>query len=578
MPADRRGPRPAAGAVAEADLPDGWRELLAFRYGHAARSVLAARRRAPRAGRPIVPGQPDLLAEAAIAARLEQARSVADVLLRRTRLGLVAAPQLRTADSVAPVAERHGGRARMGRPARAAGGGGLAGGGFRRGDRRGRGLIPAPGGYPAAAMAERLKELHLADLHARAAELAVPRYRMLRRDELVAEITERGGDAGAEPEEAPEPKEPPERRREAKPERERLEDTETEDVVGVLEVTPQRYGFLRFGGLEAQPDDVYVSASQIRRCELRSGDEVGGPARAPRRGERHRALVHVDRVNGGEPPTEERRAFEDLTPVLPKRRVALGESPDVLARAVDLLTPLALGQRVLVTAAPRSGRTTLLRALAAALAAQEGLELIVLLIDERPEEATAWREALPDSEVVSATAELRPEDQVRVAELALERARRLAESGTDTCLVVDSLSRLAVASSSAGGRGSDVAEVKSLFGSGRELSEDSAGSLTVIATVVDGAEDDGAAERAVVTTESSLIALDPELAAAGVFPALRVSDSRVSNEDELRDANELDAIRRLRSLLADLDPAEAAKLVRERIEGSASNAELLSSL
>jgi transcription termination factor Rho len=102
--------------------------------------------------------------------------------------------------------------------------------------------------------------------------------------------------------------------------------------------------------------------------------------------------------------------------------------------------------------------------------------------------------------------------------------------------------------------------------------------LTVIATVVDGAEDDGAAERAVVTTESSLIALDPELAAAGVFPALRVSDSRVSNEDELRDANELDAIRRLRSLLADLDPAEAAKLVRERIEGSASNAELLSSL
>ena len=109
---------------------------------------------------------------------------------------------------------------------------------------------------------------------------------MLRRDELVAEITERGGDVGAEPEEAPEPKEPPERRREAKPERERLEDTETEDVVGVLEVTPQRYGFLRFGGLEAQPDDVYVSASQIRRCELRSGDEVGGPARAPRRGER----------------------------------------------------------------------------------------------------------------------------------------------------------------------------------------------------------------------------------------------------------------------------------------------------
>jgi transcription termination factor Rho len=429
-------------------------------------------------------------------------------------------------------------------------------------------------------MAEKLKDLHIADLHARAAELGVPRYRMLRRDELVAEIIERDGDVAAEPEEAPEPKERPARRREAKPERERLEDAETEDVEGVLEVTPQRYGFLRFGGLEAQTDDVYVSASQIRRCELRSGDEVAGPARAPRRGERHRALVHVDRVNGGEPPTEERPAFDDLTPVLPKRRVSLAESSDVLARAVDLLTPLALGQRVLVKAAPRSGRTTLLRALAGAIAAQEGLELIVLLIDERPEEATAWREALPESEVVSATADLPPEDQVRVAELALERARRLAESGRDACLVVDSLSRLAVASSSVGGRGraSDVAEVKSIFGSGRELSEDSAGSLTVIATVVEGAEDDGAAERAVVTTESALIVLDPDLAAAGVFPALRVADSRVSNEDQLRDADELDAIRRLRSLLADLDPAEAAKLLRERIEGSASNAELLKSV
>jgi transcription termination factor Rho len=428
-------------------------------------------------------------------------------------------------------------------------------------------------------MAERLEDLHLADLHARAAELGVPRYRMLRRDQLVAEISERDGGAPAESQEKPERGERAERRREPK-ERERLEDAETEDVVGVLEITPQRYGFLRFGGLEAEPDDVYVSASQIRRCELRSGDEVEGPARAPRRGERHRALVHVDRVNGADPPTEERPGFDDLTAVLPKRRVALGESSDVLTRAVDLLTPLALGQRVLVTAAPRSGRTTLLRALAAAIAAQEGLELIVLLIDERPEEATAWREVLPESEVVSATAELPPEDQVRVAELALERARRLAESGTDICLVVDSLSRLAVASGSAGGRGrgSDVAEVKSLFGSGRELGEDSAGSMTVIATVVEGAEDDGAAERAVVTTESSLIALDPELAAAGVFPALRVADSRTSNEDELRDAAELDAIRRLRSLLADLDPVEAAKLLRERIEGSASNAELLSSL
>lgn len=430
-------------------------------------------------------------------------------------------------------------------------------------------------------MAEKLQDLHLADLHARAAELEIPRFRLLRRDQLVAEIQERDGEQAdpAAAEETPTEKAAaPES--EEKRDRERLEEAETEDVTGVLEVTPQRYGFLRFGGLDAQADDVYVSASQIRRCELRSGDQVAGPARAPRRGERHRALVHVDRVNGGEPPTDERPAFESLTPVLPKRRVALGEASDGLTRAIDLLTPLALGQRVLVMAAPRSGRTTLLRSIAGAITGQEGLELIVLLIDERPEEATAWRDALPASEVVSATSDLPPEDQVRVAELALERGRRLAEQGRDAILIVDSLSRLAVAAGSAAGRGaaSDVTDVKALFGSGRELAEDGAGSMTVVATVVKGAEDDGAAERAVVTTESSLITLDAELAAAGVFPALRVGECRVSNEDELREADELAAIRRLRSLLTDLDPVEAARLLRERIEGSASNAELLASL
>jgi transcription termination factor Rho len=413
-------------------------------------------------------------------------------------------------------------------------------------------------------MAQRLEGLHLADLHERAASLGIPRYRLLRREQLIAEIDGRDGESQQEE---------PER------ERESLEEAETTDVAGVLEVTPQRYGFLRFHGLEAQPDDVYVSASQIRRCELRSGDEVSGPARAPRRGERHRALVHVDRVNGGEPSSDGRPAFESLTPVLPKRRLSLGDSSDVLTRAVDLLTPLALGQRVLVMSAPRSGRTSLLRGLSTAIEGREGIELVVVLIDERPEEATAWREALPKSEVATATADLAPEDQVRVAELGAERARRLAEAGTDAVLVVDSLSRLAVASASVSGRrGTDVAEVKSLFGSGRELAEEGAGSLTVIATVVDGAEDDGAAERAVVTTESSLITLDARLAAAGVFPALRAGECRISNEDQLRDPDELAAIRRLRSLLADLDPAEAANLLRERIEGSASNAELLQSL
>jgi transcription termination factor Rho len=411
-----------------------------------------------------------------------------------------------------------------------------------------------------------LSELHLADLHARAAELAIEDYRMLSRDELIAAIADQAdGDEAAvegtalEPEAEAGPAEEPER------------DAPTEEVSGVLELTRQRYGFLRLSGLEPGPEDVYISASQVRRCELRPGDEVGGPARPPRRGERHRALVHVDSVNGGEPQPEERPEFDSLAPVQPERRLALdGERDDVLLRAVDLLTPLALGQRVLVRAAPRSGRTTLLRSIArAAAAAGSDLHVVVLLIDERPEEATVWREALPGAELAIATADLAPGDQVRVSELALERSRRLAERGVDVILICDSLSRLAAAAG-------DPGEVKRLFGSGRNLA--GGGSLTVVATVVADSADEGEAERAVITTESSLVTLDPELAATGVFPALRPSECRISNEDQLRSADELDAVRRLRGLLAELEPADAARLLRERIEATATNAELLSGI
>ena len=457
-----------------------------------------------------------------------------------------------------------------------------------------------------------LSELHLAELRSRAAKAGIERFRLLRREELIAALEAGdGGGAVAEPEgkpaersrsgeaiEAPMPDpEATERAEEAdteEPDTDELpvtgslvgeegaepveidaegprdrEEESTVMVSGVLELTRQRFGFLRLSGLDPDPDDVYISASQVRRCELRPGDHVAGPARQPRRGERHRALVHVDEVNGAEPLAEERPDFDALAPVLPERRLALdSDRADVLVRAVDLLAPLALGQRVLVSAAPRSGRTTLLRGIARAAAA-EGLRPIVLLVDERPEEATAWREAVPDAEFAIATAELAPRDQVHVAELALERARRLAESGDDAVLLCDSLSRLAFASGDAG-------EVKRLFGSGRNLA--GGGSLTVVATVVANGRDEGEAERAVATTESSRVTLDADLAADGVVPAIVPSECRVSNEDELRDRDELDAARRLRSLLADLEPAEAARLLRERIEGSASNAELLRSL
>jgi transcription termination factor Rho len=417
----------------------------------------------------------------------------------------------------------------------------------------------------------------LAELHDLAAGTGVPRYRMLARDELIEELLVRGADDGGE-----EAEEPPRRRRsrrrsggagerEREPEatsRPAAPEEATETVSGVLEVVSQGHGYLRVDGLEPRPGDVYVSASQIRRCELRPGDEVSGPAREPRRGERHPALVRVEAVNGAEATEERGTGFDDMTPIAPHRRLPLATAADdVLVRAADLLAPLAYGQRVLVRSAPRSGRTTLLRGLVRAIAAGGGPAVVVLLVDERPEEVTEWRRSAPGAEIVAATADLEPAEQARHAELALERAKRRVEAGEDVVLLIDSLTRLALASG-------DAAAVKPVFGAGRELEEEGSGSLTVIATALAGGEEDPAL-AAVETTENATVTLDPALAAAGIVPAIDASRSSASGEEGLRSEAEQDAARRLREELRGLEPADAAARLRERIEASASNEELL---
>jgi transcription termination factor Rho len=444
-----------------------------------------------------------------------------------------------------------------------------------------------------------LKKLPLAELHARAAELGVPRYRMLRREELIEELQARDGDEAAseraepeaeaekeakparsrrrrkpkpsdEPEDEAEPEEEDEPEGEPEPEEGR---TDEEEVSGILDVVPAGHGFLRLQGLEPDPDDVYISASQIRRCELRPGDEVSGPARPPRRGERHRALVRVDKANGEEPGEERTDGFDALTPIAPHRRIPLApDSDDVLTRAVDLIAPLAYGQRVLVVSEPHSGRTTLLRGLVRSLgAADPAPGVIVLLVDERPEEVTEWKRRAEGVEIAAAAADLDAEDQVRHAELALARAKRRAEAGEDVVVVVDSLTRLGVAYR-------DPIAVKPLFGAGRELEEDGSGSLTVIATVLRGTEDGEVAIEGVETTENATIVLDAGLARAGVVPALDVHASGTVGEETLREPDELEAVRRLRDELPEDDPRAAAEQLAERIRSSASNAELLSSL
>jgi transcription termination factor Rho len=428
-------------------------------------------------------------------------------------------------------------------------------------------------------MAE-LRDQHLADLHRRARELGVPGYRMLPRDDLIEAIEERDGEEPAGREEAVDaglerPHHEPEQRTEEseeKPEEpeDEPEEPETEPVTGVLDRMPQGYGFLRLSGMHEAEGDVYVSASQIRRCELRPGDEVGGPARPPRRGERHRALVRVESVNG-QNPEEERQHFEDLTPAPPHRRVFAPDAQlDPLVRAVDLLGPLAFGQRVLVLAQPRSGRTTLLRTLGSAISDTDA-HLCVLLADERPEEVPQWQGALPEAEIFAATADEEPREQVREAELAMGHAKRLAEAGGDVVVLIDSLSRLAL-----GYR--DPARVKRMFGVGRELGEEDTGSLTVIATVLETDDRGLEVREALETTENLLLRLDTDLAAKGIVPSLVPRDSRASGEEELRDPEELEKIRRLRAELADMEPEEAARALADQIATTASNAELLSRL
>jgi transcription termination factor Rho len=425
----------------------------------------------------------------------------------------------------------------------------------------------------------------LAELHELAAKAGIEGFRRKRREELVQELDDTAAgssDGGSgEGEGGGSGREPRSRRRRSRGGRDRSrrqsggdrerdrdddgEEHEGDDLSeakGILDIQPRGSGLIRGEGL---PDaGIYVSPAQIRRCELRSGDEVAGPVRPARRGERRPSLVRVETVNG-EPPTDERgTAFEGLTPVAPHRRIPLASGDDyVLARAADLLAPLAFGQRVLVEAEPRSGRTTLLRQLASAIAAgsEDGPDVTVLLVDERPEEVTAWKREVEGAAVEAAPADLGAHEQVRVAERVLAKVRRQAESGGDVVLIVDSLTRLGTAYGEAG-------SIKPFFGTGRELEEDSAGSVTVVATVLSGAPGDEAVLSAVKTTENASIALDAALAAAGVVPAINAAGCAISGQESLLTEEEVDSLRKLRAELAGLEPEAAAARLAELARAS----------
>ncbi len=357
-------------------------------------------------------------------------------------------------------------------------------------------------------------------------------------------------------------------------------------ISGILEIMADGFGFLRVDNYTSGQDDVYVSPSQIRRFSMRSGDEVLGQVRPPKDGERYYALLRVLAINLLNPELAPKRPhFDALTPIYPRQRIHLEtESTRYAARIIDLVAPLGFGQRGLIVAPPKAGKTTILKEMANAITTNHpDVELIVLLIDERPEEVTDMERSV-DGEVISSTFDLPPENHVRIADIVLERAKRLVESGKDVVVLLDSITRLARAHNLVvppSGRtlsgGVDPAALhrpKRFFGAARKLEEQ--GSLTILATalVETGSRMDDVIFEEFKGTGNMELHLDRKLAERRVFPAIDIYRSGTRKEELLLSRGELDAMWVLRKAMSSLGTMETLELLLERLTHAQTNAEL----
>lgn len=355
---------------------------------------------------------------------------------------------------------------------------------------------------------------------------------------------------------------------------------------GVLEVLPDGYGFLRSPdyGYQPSPDDVYVSPSQIKRFGLHVGDTVDGQLRPPKEGDRFFALLRVHAINGRPPDTApDRTRFDFLTPAYPDAPLRLETTADaVAARVVDLVAPIGKGQRGFIVAPPRAGRTTLLQAMAEAVAANEPqATLLLLFVDERPDEVARAERALPGAEVIATPPDEAPERQVHVADLVLEKARRLVEAGHDVVLLVDSATTLARAHQAMADTDADVLApaarraLQRFVGAARAVEE--GGSLTVLATLVTetGHPTDAALAEAFAGTGNVELVLRRDLADAGCYPALDVAASGARREELFVAPERLVRLRALRERLAPMTPPEALAFLTERCAATPGNDALL---
>jgi len=361
---------------------------------------------------------------------------------------------------------------------------------------------------------------------------------------------------------------------------------------GVLETLPDGFGFLRAPDYNylPGPDDIYVSPSQIRRFNLRTGDIISGHIRPPKEGERYFALLKVEAINYEDPErAREKILFDNLTPLYPNEHLRLEYIPDeYTTRIVDLLTPIGKGQRGLIVAAPRTGKTMMLQNIAKALAHNHNeVVLIVLLIDERPEEVTDMQRSV-DGEVVSSTFDEPATRHVQVAEMVIEKAKRLVEHGKDVVILLDSITRLARAYNTvvppsgkilSGGVDSNALhKPKKFFGAARNI--EGGGSLTIIATdLIDtGSRMDEVIFEEFKGTGNMEIHLDRRLMDKRVFPAIDINKSGTRKEELLISKEDLNRIWILRKVLAQLSVVEAMEFLLDKIHGTKNNKEFLESM
>jgi transcription termination factor Rho len=361
---------------------------------------------------------------------------------------------------------------------------------------------------------------------------------------------------------------------------------------GVLEILPDGFGFLRSPNYNYLPsaEDIYVSPAQIRRFDLKKGDTLCGTMRPPKDKEKFFALLKVDKINGRPPEkAKERILFENLTPLYPEERIVMETTKEKLStRVLDLAAPIGKGQRGLIVAPPRSGKTILLQNIANAIAINNpDIILIVLLIDERPEEVTDMQRIVI-GEVIASTFDEPPERHVQVAEMAIEKARRLVEHGNDVVILLDSITRLARAYNtiqphsgkilSGGIDANALHKPKRFFGAARNIEQ--GGSLTIIATALidTGSRMDEVIFEEFKGTGNMELVLDRRLADRRIYPAIDLIKSGTRKEELLYHPNELEKIYLLRQAVADLAPGDAMNLLLGRLRKTGSNVEFLLSM